>query len=575
MEPRSLVVLAVLLSGVSANALLQCSPGFVPRNNSCTCVSDVVKQLKGYVWCAGNYSKLLECYCIDYNVSGLHETVIGPCVYGCFMDEGRYYTLNRTYDELNQEMCGRFRRNGLFCSHCENGYSLPAYSYDPTCVNCTDSSNNIIKYIAIVYGPLTVFLFTVVLFRISVTTPFMEIFVVLSQCVSEPIMLREEAILFHGSHSSTSYAFKIIISVFSIWNLDFFRTVYDPFCIKPNVSEVVILSLDYAIAAYPLAMITLMYLLLELHNRGYRVVVCIWKPFHLCLVFFRKRWDVQNSLVDAFATFILLSYTKFVTVSADIIIPAFFRNVTAHNSFIAYKHWYMFNDPELQLFNGIHLKFSILAVCVLLLIGFVPMYFLVAYPCYKHYVNSRRFTLRYNLLYSLIEAFQGHYKDGTNGTRDFRYFSFLYFILRCLLMLSYSFTLGANFYPIATFLIMVSALLIITVRPYKRECYNILHAFLLSAIALWFLSLYFFNNAVVDIEYVSAFVAIFFLAAIFCVYFGFLILRVVFLCKKAFFCALYIRLKGCLLRQWQSVLRNRNEVSFENSSEHSSLLTIQ
>ena len=39
------------------------------------------------------------------------------------------------------------------------------------------------------------------------------------------------------------------------------------------------------------------------------------KPFHRCCVNARRRWDTKASLIDVFATFLLLSYSKFLYVS--------------------------------------------------------------------------------------------------------------------------------------------------------------------------------------------------------------------------------------------------------------------
>ena len=38
---------------------------------------------------------------------------------------------------------------------------------------------------------------------------------------------------------------KIFFSLFGIWNLDFFSTVYKPFCIHPEVSVIQALAMDY------------------------------------------------------------------------------------------------------------------------------------------------------------------------------------------------------------------------------------------------------------------------------------------------------------------------------------------
>ena len=111
-----------------------------------------------------------------------------------------------------------------------------------------------------------------------------------------------------------SLAFGILI---------FFRLAYTPFCLHPNASTLQVLSLDYTIAAYPLALIVLTYTLVRLHYYNCTLVVSLWRPFINCFARCRRQWDIQNSLVDAFATFLLLSFVKFLSVSFDILMPTF------------------------------------------------------------------------------------------------------------------------------------------------------------------------------------------------------------------------------------------------------------
>ena len=115
------------------------------------------------------------------------------------------------------------------------------------------------------------------------------------------------------------YAIQAITAYFGIWNLDFFRLLYTPFCLHPNATTLQVLSLDYIIAVYPLLLIILTYTLVRLHYNNCRLVVWMWRPFIGCFARCRRQWDIQNLLVDTFATFFLLSYVKFLHISCDIL----------------------------------------------------------------------------------------------------------------------------------------------------------------------------------------------------------------------------------------------------------------
>ena len=46
-------------------------------------------------------------------------------------------------------------------------------------------------------------------------------------------------------------------AVYGMWNLDFLRMVYKPFCLHPNMSIIQVMCLDFAVAVYPLLLILL------------------------------------------------------------------------------------------------------------------------------------------------------------------------------------------------------------------------------------------------------------------------------------------------------------------------------
>ena len=78
-----------------------------------------------------------------------------------------------------------------------------------------------------------------------------------------------------------------------------------------------------------------------------------------------------------------------------------------------------------------------------------------------------------------MDAFQGCYKDGTNGTRDCRYFPVVYLILRILTQAAYTLTLSIFFYPLNAVFGTTAAFLVATVRPYKVDFYNSFDTFVL------------------------------------------------------------------------------------------------
>ena len=81
------------------------------------------------------------------------------------------------------------------------------------------------------------------------------------------------------------------------------------------------LALDMAVGIYPLLLMVLSYFLIQLYDNNFRPIVILWKPFHRVFSLFRSNWEIRTSIVDAFATFLLLSNVKFLSVSYDLLVP--------------------------------------------------------------------------------------------------------------------------------------------------------------------------------------------------------------------------------------------------------------
>ncbi len=189
------------------------------------------------------------------------------------------------------------------CGECIEGYGLPVYSYNLSCVECSNYKYNWLKYIAVAYIPLTIFYFIVIKFRISATSGLLAGYVTICHMItikgfSQWAMLNAEA-----SNMGAELFVKFVITTVSVWNLDFFRAIYPTFCLHPQLSSLQALMLEYAVAIYPLVLVMLTYLLVKLHDR-FGLVVRLCRPFYRSFHNFRKNWDVRSSLVLGFCYFL-------------------------------------------------------------------------------------------------------------------------------------------------------------------------------------------------------------------------------------------------------------------------------
>ena len=207
------------------------------------------------------------------------------------------------------------------------------------------------------------FYFFVIIFNMNVTSSGLHGVVWFSQALSMPALVRLiMSALIHGS-PRLLMATKTFLVFFSFWNLDIFRSVIPDICL--NVTTLQALALDYLLALYPFMLILLSYILIELHDQQYTVIVTMWKPFHKVLSIFRKSWDIRTSVIDSFATFFLLSYVKVLSVTADLLIPTNIHKPEASKSQPALRLYY---SPTVQYFGDDHLPYAIIAIAILTLL---------------------------------------------------------------------------------------------------------------------------------------------------------------------------------------------------------------
>ena len=458
-----------------------CSPGTVydSLHHNCTCAAATSSTTFRTVSCRyenGEFKVgVFVGYCMTMN-SKRSEVVVGPCPFNIKPTQHEIYTkVPSNRSQLDAAVCGYSNRTGQLCGQCVNGTSPPVYSYYPQCIDCPAGTNNWAKYLAVSLLPTTLFFIGTVTFRLRATSPNMNGFILLCQIIGSPPVLRLVGNRLYKHNYSPSYVGAVLdvyVSYVSIWNLDFFRTVYSPFCLHPNATTLQVMSLDYIIAAYPLVLILLTYMLVTLHYHNYRLVVWLWRPFLRCCIRFRRQWNIRNSLVDAFATFLLLSYVKFLSVSIDIFTPSFVWNMT-----LTYQPTVLYYDGSVEYFSKEHLPYAILAITVLLVFTLLPILLLCLYPCrcFQRFLNSCH--LRSQALHTFMDAFQGCYKNGTNGTRDCRYFAAVYLITR--MALHFSLLIPLLLYTTSLIIVpFLGVIVLISVfQPYRKQLYNQLDIF--------------------------------------------------------------------------------------------------
>ena len=153
--------------------------------------------------------------------------------------------LPNNISELNQYMCDPLNRKDYLCSDCKSGYGPAIVSESASCANkcysCKDTWYNVLLYLSLSFIPPTVFYLLILVFQVRLTSAPVTCFIMYSQlmvlafyeeCGLEPDDSVFSHIKFTDSGTTLRTGTKILLTLYGVFNLDFFQYVPPPFCIS-------------------------------------------------------------------------------------------------------------------------------------------------------------------------------------------------------------------------------------------------------------------------------------------------------------------------------------------------------
>ena len=462
-----------------------CPPWFIPNHDdNCTCGSS----LNGIVDCNPSNDPsmtILPCYCMTVD-QDRNKTVVGNCAYACITPTQWF----PDPDELNANMCNeRWNRTGQLCAQCMDGCGPLVYSYSLQCVQCSSSrARESLGLLLALFLPLTVFCFIIISLRISGARPPLSTFILVSQVMSAPqymqgIFTTKSTVSWfphYISKSTHDNCWKLFATFFGLWNLDIFRAFYPQMCISPHMTTLQVFFLEYAIGLYPLFLLGVTFFLVRLYDRGCRIVFCICRPLCACLAHLRRGAHVRASLIDAFATFVILAQIKIGYTTFLIIQPVYvFSPYGGHEQ-------YVYIDASVKYFQSDHLLYALPALVFSATLVLIPQMLLFLYPLkfFQKCLNNCQW--RCIALHTFADAFHGCYKNGTNGTRDYRWFAGLHLLMRFVLVVVYELAMYhvmSGIFMLLCVLFYTAALAIL--QPYKSDVHLKLDLSLFLGLSLW------------------------------------------------------------------------------------------
>ena len=369
----------------------------------------------------------------------------------------RKVPLNKTL--LNNNMCYRFHREGQLCGACREDHIPQIYTFDFSCKRCSDSGNDWIFLILLAFGPITLFYIFAIFFKFNANSPNIHAYVLIAHLIYSPQILR-----FYSVQYDRHIVDKLFIFTYGIWNFDFLSVFHSKLCTPLTTLQA--LALGYVAPCYALLLIIITYAIIELHSRGCKVMVLLSSIFQECA----RRLNIMRSndkasVIDVFATFLLLSYNRILSTHIDLLMYVQPFDLTGTK--IAK---YLYYDPTVEYFGREHRPYGILAVFVFLFCSLIPLLLLLFYPmkCFQRCLS--RLKLNWYGLCIFVDSFAGCYKDGTeSGTRDCRYFAALFLLLRISTYLSLYILPPTCAIAINAIMIMLFMAFFVACQPYKAK----------------------------------------------------------------------------------------------------------
>ena len=412
--------------------------------------------------------KVRTCYMLTFDVSS-KEVLAGYSFYSCVRPVDVNYQLYIPFpsntSQINFELCDTRKRGGLFCGECKENYWPLVFSYKPNCTMCSEreTRKNWFFFMALAFIPVSLFYGFVLLFKFNANSASLHGYIFFAQILTQTLVTKTLLEDLRNQNLLMNITVRVIWALYSVWNLNFFSAFSPDICL--HVSTLGALSLEYVVAFYPMILMMVTYLIIELHSRGFKIVVMIWRPFQRCSLYFRKTWNIKTSLIDVFATFLLLSYSRLLDISFSFLMP-----ITAYNSRGYAVGRYLYYDSSKEFFGEEHRPFGIFAICVLLTFNCMPLLLLLFYPMnwFQRCLNCTK--LNHIALHTFIDRFTGCYKDGTEpGTRDCRYFAALFLLLRFTNFVVITCTYDNYYTVVFTIILVCYSVIFISAQPYRSK----------------------------------------------------------------------------------------------------------
>ena len=366
--------------------------------------------------------QIISDFCVSYSgQDGLFYIGRSP-------QNNKFNNTNRMFSELppdpdllEDKMCGPYNRKGLLCGQCIDGYGPGIYTFNSKCVDCTQFStlSAICLYLLVDIVPITLFFICVVTFRFNITAGPLLGYVLFCQILSVTIGYHPIIREYSFSHLSPVLVslLRVWLVTFQFWNINYLKSVTPPFCTSEQLKGIHVLVLNSLSTLYPLILAIASFVIIELHARKNSTIHVLLKPFRYILKRTNIRPVTGDNVLSTYATFMFLSSTENLFA-----FDALTRNIYIHKSIdgSVYKR-VLFTDPTTEFLSPTHIMFLMIPLVQCVFLVFIPSLLLIIYTTRVYRRISGFLSARKRLaVTAFVESLNSCFKDGLNGTRDYR-----------------------------------------------------------------------------------------------------------------------------------------------------------
>ena len=478
----SVALLLALASGyILADESSECPNWYhhPPGSHHCQCGPT----LKGGIMCSENGVYIRVDHIMTWDTAR-NQTIAALSNYGY----GNYSTItHRVYTlipsdsrDLNETMCAPNNREGFLCEDCVPGYGPTAYS--PKCMDCKKHSTLSASaiFLTIKLFPITIMFILLLIFRVNITKGPLFGYVLYCQV---QVIAKTRLIVFHKLFLLEAHGYGRVLQISeflsSFWATDF-SLLGSHYCISGSMNKMDVLLLNFVSVLYQLLLVILTFTLIELHGRNCRPFVIMWKPFGRCFSKIRRNWSATDSIVHAYATLFLLSFA-----TLNVNFYQLLETTNIYNSAGKVCTNVLLNMPSIHVYSSEHIYYLVIVLTLMFFLGVCPTALLCIYSMkmLRRKVSnycSQRIQIVLNIF---VETFQGTFKDGLNGTKDYRMFPAILATIIMSTTLLGSFGNSFNMYlPFYTLTLLV---LLSFVIAFARPCKSFLTNLSLSFHMMW------------------------------------------------------------------------------------------